>query len=255
MNDLIKSIQQRDPANPTYLEVFFAYNGFHAVMFHRLNNWLWTLGLRALPRFLSNIARILTGIEIHPEAKIGERFFIDHGTGVVIGQTAIIGNDVTIYHGVTLGGVGRIDDKCNKRHPTLEDGAMIGAGAQVLGNITIHKNAKVGSNSVVTMDIPEGRTALGIPARVIGGDERARGYGMPSRAEMDDLVTTLDCVVVEMGRIKDELNIPPCDQAAKPKAKTKKTASKAATSKATTSKATAKSPAKKTATKKTFSKK
>lgn len=227
MCDLIKSIQKRDPANPTFMEVVLGYNGFHAVSMHRFNNVLWGLGLKALARFFANITRILTAIEIHPEAKIGERLFIDHGTGVVIGQTAVIGDDVTIYHGVTLGGVGRVNDKCAKRHPTIEDGAMIGAGAQVLGNITIGKNAKVGSNSVVTNDIPEGRTALGIPARVIGGDDKARGYGMPSRSEMDDLVTTLDCVMEEMHRIRDELNIPPreCDSI-KPQAKTKAEKSK-----------------------------
>jgi serine O-acetyltransferase len=225
MCELIKSNQKRDPANPTYLEVFFAYNGFHAVCFHRMNNFLWRMGFRALPRVLANIARMLTGIEIHPEAKIGARFFIDHGTGVVIGQTAIIGNDVTIYHGVTLGGVGRADDTCSKRHPTIEDGAMVGAGAQVLGNITIGKHAKVGSNSVVTNDIPDGATALGIPARVIGGDDKARGYGMPSRAEMLDVTFTIDCIIKEMGKIKQELNMEQGDCA--PKKAAKKPAKKA----------------------------
>ena len=208
MTGLIKSIQKRDPASPTFLEVVLAYNGFHAVVWHRFNNVLWGVGLKALARFFANIARILTGIEIHPEAKIGERLFIDHGTGVVIGQTAIIGDDVTIYHGVTLGGVGRTDQHGTKRHPTIEEGAMIGAGTQVLGDITIGKHAKVGSNSVVTTDIPDGATALGIPARVIGGDDKARGYGMPSRKEMDDLVTTLDCVMREMKHIRAELNMP-----------------------------------------------
>ncbi len=208
MCGLIKSIQQRDPASPTFLEVLFAYNGFHAVALHRVNNALWSMGLRALPRIFANIGRILTGIEIHPEAKIGQRLFIDHGTGVVIGQTAIIADDVTIYHGVTLGGVGRVDDATAKRHPTIEDGAMIGAGAQVLGDITVGKHAKIGSNSVVTNDIPEGATALGIPARVIGGDDTARGYGMPSRKEMEEVTFTIDCIIKEMGEIKQELNMP-----------------------------------------------
>jgi serine O-acetyltransferase len=214
----IRAIRERDPASPTFMEVVTAYNGFHAVLIHRLNNAIWKLGLKALARFLANIARILTGIEIHPEAQIGKRFFIDHGTGVVIGQTAIIGDDVTIYHGVTLGGVGRSDQRGAKRHPTIMDGAMVGAGAQVLGDITVGKKAKVGSNSVVTNDIPDGATALGIPARVIGGDEKARGYGMPSRAEMEQLTTTLDCVIGEMDKIKQELNMAPA-KCAPPKKK------------------------------------
>ncbi|MGH1455598.1 MAG: serine O-acetyltransferase [Alphaproteobacteria bacterium] len=207
MCTLIKSIQERDPSNPTFLEVLFAYNGFHAVCLHRMNNFIWGLGLRALARFFANITRFLTGIEIHPEATIGQNFFIDHGTGVVIGQTAIIEDNVTIYHGVTLGGVGRVGAVNGKRHPTLKEGAIIGAGAQVLGDITIGAHAKVGSNSVVTSDIPDGATAIGIPARVIGGDDRARAYGMPSMKEMEDVTFTIDCIIREMGKIKKELNI------------------------------------------------
>ncbi len=207
MFDLIKSIQKRDPASPTFAEVLFAYNGFHAVSLHRINNFIWKLGLKALARFTANITRILTGIEIHPEANIGKNFFIDHGTGVVIGQTAIIGDDVTIYHGVTLGGVGRAEQANNKRHPTLKDGAIVGAGAQVLGNVIIGEHSKVGANSVVTSSIPDGMTAIGIPARVIGGDERARAYGMPSHKEMEEVTFTIDCIVREMGKIKKELNL------------------------------------------------
>lgn len=222
MDDL-SSIQERDPAAPTALEVFFGYNGFHALVFHRMNNAIWKLGLRGLARFFSNFARILTGIEIHPEAQIGERLFIDHGTGVVIGQTAVIGNDVTIYHGVTLGGVGRNGERGQKRHPTIEDGAMIGAGAQVLGDITVHKRAKVGANSVVTQDIPEGKTALGIPARVIGGDDKSRSYGMPSREEMEEVTFTIDCIVRQMGEIRKELQLPSedCEEEIRKKAKKK----------------------------------
>lgn len=222
MMELIKTIQERDPARPTTLEVILGYNGFHAVMWHRMNQFLWGLELRAMARFFSNIARILTGIEIHPEAKIGRRFFIDHGTGVVIGQTAVIGDDVTIYHGVTLGGVGRRGQVDGKRHPTLEDGAMVGSGAQVLGDVTVGKKAKVGSNSVVTTDIPEGATALGIPARVIGGDDTARGYGMPSRKELEDITFTIDCILGEMGKIKKELNIASEQDCEKPKKKARK---------------------------------
>ena len=207
MFDLIKSIQDRDPAKPTFAEVFFAYNGFHAVMWHRMNNWIWHLGLKGLARFFANLARIFTGIEIHPEANIGKNFFIDHGTGVVIGQTAVIEDNVTIYHGVTLGGVGKVGEVNGKRHPTLKEGAIVGAGAQVLGDIIIGAHAKIGSNSVVTSDIPDGTTAIGIPARVIGGDDKARAYGMPSRQEMQDVTFTIDCIIREMGKIKRELNL------------------------------------------------
>lgn len=208
MSSLIKSIQERDPAQPTYCEVLFAYNGFHAVCLHRVNQFVWNMGLRALGRTMANLTRFLTGIEIHPQATIGKNLFIDHGIGVVIGQTAIIGDNVTIYHGVTLGGVGRVGEVAGKRHPTIEEGAIIGAGAQVLGDITIGKHAKIGANSVVTNDIPAYATAIGIPARVIGGDDTARAYGMPSRAEMEDITLTMDCIVREMGKIKQELNIP-----------------------------------------------
>ncbi|MGH1377199.1 MAG: serine O-acetyltransferase [Alphaproteobacteria bacterium] len=207
MFDLINSIKSRDPAEPSTAEVFFAYNGFHAVILHRMNNFIWNLGLRTLARFTANITRFLTGIEIHPEANIGANLFIDHGTGVVIGQTTIIENDVTIYHGVTLGGVGRVGQVDEKRHPTLKNGAIIGAGAQILGDITIGVHSKVGANSVVTSDIPDGATAIGIPARVIGGDDNARAYGMPSRKEMGDVTFTIDCIIREMGKIKKELNI------------------------------------------------
>lgn len=207
MFDLIKSIKSRDPANPTSAEVLFAYNGFHAVMMHRMNNFIWHLGLRAFSRFTANLTRFFTGIEIHPEANIGKNLFIDHGTGVVIGQTTIIEDDVTIYHGVTLGGVGRVGQVDEKRHPTLKNGAIIGAGAQILGDIVIGVNSKIGANSVVTSDIPDGMTAIGIPARVIGGDDNARAYGMPSRKEMGDVTFTIDCIIREMGKIKKELNI------------------------------------------------
>lgn len=207
MCDLIRSIRERDPAQPTFAEVLFAYNGFHAVCLHRVNNVIWKMGLRALARFMANMTRMLTGIEIHPEAKIGKNLFIDHGTGVVIGQTTIIGDNVTIYHGVTLGGVGLMGQVIGKRHPTIGDGAIIGAGAQVLGDIRIGRNAKVGSNSVVTSDIPDGATAIGIPARVVGGDADARAYGLPSREEMAQVTLTIDCIIREMGSIKRELNL------------------------------------------------
>ncbi len=201
--ELIDSIRERDPAKPTFFEVVLGYNGFHAVLLHRLNQAIWNMNLRAIARFLANISRILTGIEIHPEAQIGKNLFIDHGTGVVIGQTAIIKDNVTIYHGVTLGGVQRRDTgPTAKRHPTIENNAMIGAGAQVLGDVTVGEGAKVGANSVVTTDVPAHKTALGIPARIVGGDEVNRGYGMPSRDEMEKLTATLDSLVAEVEELR-----------------------------------------------------
>jgi serine O-acetyltransferase len=180
MFDHVRSIQARDPIAPTFMEVMRGYNGYHAVCWHRLSHFLWGLKLRALARFSSNLARMFTGVEIHPQAQIGKRLFIDHGTGCVIGQTAIIGDDVTLYHGVTLGGVGN-DGKNEKRHPTIKDGAMIGSGAQILGDITIGANAKIGSNSVVVQDIPAGCTAIGIPAKIICKEGHGAGaYGMPT---------------------------------------------------------------------------
>jgi len=211
MFDHLRSIRQRDPASPTFAEVLFAYNGYHAMLIHRMNNFIWRIGLRGLARFLANIGRILTGIEIHPEASIGKNVFIDHGTGCVIGQTAIVEDDVTMYHGVTLGGVGKEGQVNGKRHPTLKEGSVVGAGAQVLGDITIGKHAKVGANSVVTVDIPDDATAIGIPARVIGGDDSARAYGMPSHKELADVMSTMDDIVSEVDRIKAALNLSNAD--------------------------------------------
>jgi serine O-acetyltransferase len=204
--ELIDSIRERDPAKPTYLEVVLGYNGFHAVILHRMNHAIWNMNLKAIARFLANLSRILTGVEIHPEAKIGKNLFIDHGTGVVIGQTAIIRDNVTIYHGVTLGGVQRQGVNPHaKRHPTIDNNAMIGAGAQVLGDITVGEGAKVGANSVVTFDVPPHKTALGIPARIVGGDDINRAYGMPSRDEMEKLTATLDSLVLEVEELRKSL--------------------------------------------------
>ncbi len=161
----IGSVFHRDPAARNTLEVVLNYPGLHAVLFHRLAHWLWNHRLKQVARLLSTFSRWLTGIEIHPGARIGRRFFIDHGMGVVIGETAEIGDDVTLYHGVTLGGTSW--DK-GKRHPTLEDGVVVGAGAKVLGPFVVHRNAKIGSNSVITKEVPEGATVVGIPGRVIG---------------------------------------------------------------------------------------
>lgn len=160
----IASIRQRDPAAHSTLEVILCYPGLHALVFYRLAHWCWGNGFRVLGRFISHVAKIFTGIEIHPGATIGRRFFIDHGTGVVIGETAIIGDDVTLYHGVTLGGTSLHK---GKRHPTLEDGVIVGSGAQVLGPITVAKGARIGANAVVLTDVPAGVTMVGIPARMV----------------------------------------------------------------------------------------
>ncbi|MDR0441758.1 MAG: serine O-acetyltransferase [Candidatus Accumulibacter sp.] len=164
----IGSVFERDPAARTSWEVLTCYPGLHAVVLHRLAHWLWTRRFRWLGRLVSHFSRFLTGIEIHPGAAIGRRFFIDHGMGVVIGETATIGDDVTLYHGVTLGGTSW---NKGKRHPTLEDGVVVGAGAKVLGPVTVGANAKVGSNAVVVKSVPPGMTAVGNPARVIDGEQ------------------------------------------------------------------------------------
>jgi serine O-acetyltransferase len=160
----IRCVFDRDPAARNTFEVLTTYPGLHAIWHFRVANWLWNHGCKYPARLVSALSRWLTGIEIHPGATIGRRFFIDHGMGVVIGETAEIGDDVTLYHGVTLGGTSW---NAGKRHPTLHDGVVIGAGAKVLGPITVGKNARVGSNAVVAKDVPEGATAVGIPARVI----------------------------------------------------------------------------------------
>ncbi len=161
----IASAFDRDPAARSTLEVITSYPGLHAIWMYRIAHWLWEHRLRLLARLLSHIARWLTGIEIHPGARIGRRFFIDHGMGVVIGETTEIGDDVTLYHGVTLGGT---TWEKKKRHPTLENGVIVGAGAKVLGAITIGEQARIGANSVVLRDVPPHSTVVGIPGMVVG---------------------------------------------------------------------------------------
>ena len=183
----IEIIKERDPAARGILEIFLCYPGFQSIVMHRFTHKLWQLKIPLIPRLLSHLNRLATGIEIHPGAKIGKRVFIDHGMGVVIGETAEIGNDVTIYHGVTLGGVSPSEDsasqKDKKRHPTLEDKVIIGSGAQILGPITIGANSKVGSNSVVTKDVESNKSVIGNPARYTivpnsSGVKKFRAYGL-----------------------------------------------------------------------------
>lgn len=164
IQEQIETIFREDPAATSVLEIFLCYPGFHAILFHRLSHRLYRSGLPILPRFLSQISRFLTGIEIHPGAKIGRRFFIDHGMGVVIGATTEIGDDVLLYQGVTLGGTG---NEQGKRHPTLGNNVVVGTGAKVLGGITIGNNVKIGAGSVVVHPVPDNSTVVGIPGRVV----------------------------------------------------------------------------------------
>jgi serine O-acetyltransferase len=190
----IQVSRERDPAARSTLEIILTYPGFHALLFYRTANWLWRKRFYLLARLLSYIGRILTGIEIHPGARIGNGFFIDHGTGVVIGETAEIGENVTLYHDVTLGGIAPSVDsdaqRNQKRHPTLLDGVIVGSGAQVLGPITVGNDARVGANSVVLRDVPPGATVVGIPAKIARGraadkdDHHFDAYG--THADIDD---------------------------------------------------------------------
>jgi serine O-acetyltransferase len=160
----IQSVFERDPAARNTFEILTAYPGIHAIIFHRLSHRLWNMGLKWLARILSNLVRWFTGIEIHPGAVIGRRFFIDHGMGVVIGETAVIGDDCTLYHGVTLGGTSW---EKGKRHPTLSNNVVVGAGAKVLGPILIGEGARIGSNAVVVKEVPAGATVVGVPGKLI----------------------------------------------------------------------------------------
>jgi serine O-acetyltransferase len=164
----INNIMEKDPAARTKFEVVLCYPGLHAVLLYRLSHKLFVMRMYLLARLVSQISRLLTGIEIHPGAKIGKGLVIDHGMGVVIGETAEVGKNVTIYQGVTLGGTGK--DK-GKRHPTVEDDVIIGAGAKILGPIKIGRGAKIGANSVVLKDVPDNSTAVGIPARIVPSKE------------------------------------------------------------------------------------
>jgi serine O-acetyltransferase len=160
----VAHVIEHDPAAKSRLEVFLCYAGLHAVWSYRITHWLWNHGLFLAGRWLSQVARLLTGVEIHPAAQIGRRLFIDHGMGVVIGETAIVGDDVTLYQGVTLGGTGK---EHGKRHPTLEDGVVVGGGAKILGNITVGKNCRIGAGSVVLRSVPEDSTVVGVPGHII----------------------------------------------------------------------------------------
>lgn len=192
IGDEISGVFGRDPAVRSRLEVALCYPGFHAILFYRAGHWLWDRNLKLPGRFVSHLGRFFTGVEIHPGATIGKQFFIDHGMGVVIGETAEVGDRVTLYHGVTLGGT---TWNKGKRHPTLGDDVVVGAGAKILGPVTVGAGAAIGSNAVVVKNVPPGATAVGIPARIVdrsaskkADDSRFAAYGA-AKPDMPDPVS------------------------------------------------------------------
>jgi serine O-acetyltransferase len=212
----IEVVFERDPAARSVLETIFTCPGFQAIIFHRLNHWLWNKKLYLLARFTAHIARFMTGIEIHPGAVIGNRFFIDHGMGIVIGETAEIGDDVSIYHGVTLGGT---TWNKGKRHPTLKNNVVIGAGAKILGPITVSEGARIGCNAVVVKDVPAAATVVGVPGHVVvkkdaseKSEQReamAKKIGFEAYAESKDMSdpiqNALDSVLDHLHKVENEL--------------------------------------------------
>ena len=208
----IDSYVERDPALRSRLEVALCYPGFHALVFHRMASAAWRRGWRLLGRFISHLGRVFTGIEIHPGARIGKRLFIDHGMGVVIGETAEVGDDVTLYQGVTLGGTSL---EKGKRHPTLEDGVIVGSGAQILGPFTVGKGARVGANSVVLQAVPPGVTVVGIPAQIASrrdGSASRRSsvfeaYGMPCEGVEDPLACALETLLKRVDALNGRIAV------------------------------------------------
>jgi serine O-acetyltransferase len=206
----IDAMMARDPAARSRLEVVLCYPGFQALLLYRLSSAAWRGKLWLLGRLISHIGRVLTGIEIHPGAQIGERLFIDHGMGVVIGETSIIGDDVTLYHGVTLGGVAPSVDshtqRCVKRHPTLENGVIVGSGAQVLGPVTIGEDARIGANAVVTRDVAAGVTVVGIPARAVRpkapSSHEFLAYGTPRGEIPDPIARAMDAMLDQVATLR-----------------------------------------------------
>ena len=197
----VANVMEHDPAAKSRLEVFLCYSGLHAVWFYRMNHWLWNHRLFLLGRMLSQAARFLTGVEIHPGAKIGRRLFIDHGLGVVIGETAIVGDDVTLYQGVTLGGTGK---EHGKRHPTIEDAVVVGGGAKILGNITVGKNCRIGAGSVVLRNVPENSTVVGVPGHIIFREGKRVVITDPKQIN-DPLSEALASVVTEVNNLRERV--------------------------------------------------
>lgn len=202
----INSVFERDPAARNKFEVLTTYPGVHAIIVHRISHRLWNAGWRYTARLISFVSRIWSNIDIHPGATIGRRFFIDHGAGVVIGETAEIGNDVTLYHGVTLGGTSW---NKGKRHPTLENGVMVGAGAKILGPIVVGKLARVGANSVVVKDVPEEQTVVGIPGKLVqvreAGTLNPYGIDLNHHLIPDPVGKAISCLMERMNELESRL--------------------------------------------------
>jgi len=197
----VATVLERDPAAKSRLEVYLCYSGLHALWFYRVNHFLWNHNFLLLGRWLSQVARLFTGIEIHPGATIGRRLFIDHGMGVVIGETAIVGDDVTLYQGVTLGGTGK---EHGKRHPTILDSVVIGGGAKVLGNITIGRNCRIGAGSVVLRNVPDDSTVVGVPGHIVFREGKRVVITDPKQIN-DPLSEALASVVTEMSKLRDRV--------------------------------------------------
>ncbi len=201
MREDIAAVLESDPAAKSGLEVVLLYSGLHALWGYRVHHWLWIHGWRFLARALSQWTRLITGIEIHPGAEIGHRFFVDHGMGVVIGETTIIGDDVTLYQGVTLGGTGK---ETGKRHPTLRNRVVIGAGARVLGNIIIGENSRIGAGSVVLRDVPDNSTVVGVPGHIVLQHGKRVVITDPKQIN-DPLSEALAAVANEVKELKKEV--------------------------------------------------
>jgi len=197
----IRTVFEKDPAARNVLEVLLCYPGLHAVWLHRAAHWLWRHRLRLAARLLSHVSRFLTGVEIHPAARVGRRFFIDHGMGVVVGETARIGDDVLMYQGVVLGGTSM---EKKKRHPTVGDGVVIGAAAILLGPITVGDNARIGAGSVVVKSVPAGATVVGVPGRIVG-EKRTRAAALQHADLPDPIAETLQNLAREQEWIKERL--------------------------------------------------
>ena len=201
MREDVRTVLEHDPAARSRLEIYLCYPGLHAVWFHRINHRLWNHSFFLIARWCSEVARFLTGIEIHPGAKIGRRLFIDHGLGVVIGETAVVGDDVTMYQGVTLGGTGK---EHGKRHPTIEDNVVIGGGAKILGNITVGQNCRIGAGSVVLRNVPADSTVVGVPGHIIFREGKRVVITDPKQIN-DPLSEALAAVATEVSKLQERV--------------------------------------------------
>jgi serine O-acetyltransferase len=197
----VATVLEHDPAAKSRLEIYLCYAGLHAVWFYRMNHWLWNHKFFLLARWLSQVARLLTGIEIHPAAQIGRRLFIDHGMGVVIGETAVVGEDVTLYQGVTLGGTGK---ELGKRHPTLLNNVVVGGGAKILGNITVGHNCRIGAGSVVLRNVPDDSTVVGVPGHIIFREGKRVVITDPKQIN-DPLSEALAAVAAEVNKLAERV--------------------------------------------------